>query len=86
MHNAALNGQPNLTRIPWNVVCVQAKACESGPWEAPKRKDGSMSPGRFVLAITLVFGVAGVAACGNDDGATVRNLNDEEPLVPDSGS
>ncbi len=45
-----------------------------------------MSPGRFVLAITLVFGVAGVAACGNDDGATVRNLNDEEPLVPDSGS
>jgi hypothetical protein len=41
--------------------------------------------GRLVLATVLLFGAATVAACGGDDGATVRNLNQEEP-VPDCGS
>ena len=41
--------------------------------------------GRLVLATFLLFGLAGVAACGGDDGATVRNLNQEEP-VKDCGS
>jgi hypothetical protein len=39
----------------------------------------------LVVAVALVFGVGGLAACGDDDGGTVRNLNEEDG-VPEGGS
>ncbi len=32
----------------------------------------------LVVAVALVFGIGGLAACGDDDGGTVRNLNEED--------
>ncbi len=41
--------------------------------------------GRLLVAVALVFGVGGIAACGNDDGGEIRNLNEEEG-VPEGAS
>lgn len=41
---------------------------------------------RLIVAILLLFGVAGVAACGEDDGSEIRDLNSETAVPSDLGS
>ena len=39
---------------------------------------------RLAVATALIFGTAGLAACGDDDGGEIRNLNEE--TAPPSGT
>lgn len=40
--------------------------------------------GRLAVATVLLFGTAGLAACGDDDGGEIRNLTEE--TAPPSGT
>ncbi len=42
--------------------------------------------GRVVAAAALVFGGLGLAACGDDDGGEIRNLNEETAVPSGSGA
>ncbi len=51
-----------------------------------KLRHARAAGGRVAVAVAFTFGAAGLAACGGDDGGTVRNLNQEEEITSGSTS
>lgn len=49
-----------------------------------KLRHGRAAGARVAVAVAFVFGAAGLSACDGDDGATLRNLNEEEPIGADA--
>ena len=49
-----------------------------------KLRDVRTVGSRLAVATALIFGTAGLAACGDDDGGEIRNLNEE--TAPPSGA